>query len=81
MIITGPMIMSLFRCFGTWLAYYILCLLLVGIPTAGWLCLPPGPMFGLVGLPVLAFCPLFFCLLLGRLAWVIADDVKYRDEE
>lgn len=81
MIVTGTILMSLLRCLGNWLAYYLMSIVLVGIPATFWLSRPVDAIYGLVGVIFLACCPLFNALLLGRLAWIIADDLKYRDDD
>ena len=76
---TGAVFVSLFRCCVSWFFFYLWSVLFVGVPVFLWYLCPIGTPFVVVGVIVLSLINIVYPVLIGRLGWVIADDMKYSD--
>lgn len=76
---TGAVFLSLFRCCVSWFFFYLWSVLFVGIPIFLWYLCPLSTPFVIVGVVVLSWINMIYPVLIGRLGWVIADDLKYSD--
>lgn len=72
---------SFFHCFGSWLGFQIQILLLAGIPLIAAVLWGDGAFGMILWLIALVMIPPVYSVLLGRLAWIIEDNVKKREED
>ena len=72
---------SLFHCFGSWLGFLFQTLLLTGIPLTAAVIWGDGSFGMILWLIMLVMIPPVYSALLGRLAWVIEDNIKRREED
>ncbi|MDD3588173.1 MAG: hypothetical protein PHQ75_13400 [Thermoguttaceae bacterium] len=78
---TGAVFLSLFRCCVSWFFFYLWSILFIGLPVFLWYLCPLGTPFVVAGLVILSIINVVYPVLIGRLGWVIVDDIKYSDEE
>ena len=79
--ITGFIFLSFFRCFFGWFRFYLWSFLILGVP---FICVFFIFPFHWSGFILMVFCVACFAnvypLLLGRLAWIIEDDIRKQGE-